>query len=75
MKIGIDNRNLETLEEMKKIIDEILDANFKDMDCTEENLKKAKEIIKKSTELNLVQAHFRVNIKIVDSDGTELTIG
>lgn len=44
MKIKIDERSLLALEEIKKNTDELLEMNLNEMEVTDENIKKAKEI-------------------------------
>lgn len=74
MKIKFENINKEQLEEVRKLIDEILSIDFKEMELTEGNLQKAKQIKDKSNKIFLLQYSIRpINIKIVSSSDVELT--
>lgn len=74
MKIKISNMNKKQLEDLKVLIDEILNTNFEDMDLNEANLKKIKNLKQKADMIANIQYRYRgLDIKIVNSDGTELT--
>lgn len=75
MKIKIDERSLLALEEIKKNTDELLQMNLNEMEVTDENIKKAREISNKL--YKLTNSVFRVggfNIFLETKDGTRLEI-
>ena len=75
MKIKINDRSLVALQEIKKNVDELLDMNLNEMDFTEENLKRAKEISERL--YNLGRSTFMVgglSLILETSDGTKLTV-
>lgn len=74
MKIKFDTSNIKELQELKILVDELLDTDLKDMEFSEENMKKAKNICEKSKFINQLQYRFRgIDAKLVSPDGTELT--
>lgn len=70
MKIKIEIENTERIKEAKNALDEIISMNLenKEMELTEENLKRAKEIKDICS-----KGWVRAEIKIVSTAGTELT--
>lgn len=74
MKIQISNRQKEQLKELESEIRELLNVFEEDVDFTEENAKKIKQILRK---IDVTGSYLfkvgRIYIKIVSSDGTELT--
>lgn len=74
MKIIFENKNLNELKNIKETIDEVLKIDFKELEVTEENIKKAKEIERKVKSISKLYWNFKsVEAKIISSDGTELT--
>lgn len=74
MKIKFKDFDKEELIKFKELIDKILNEDLEDMELTEENLIKAEKIVNlinsiRSKQMFSSSAH----IKIVSSDGTELT--
>jgi len=75
MKIKIDKRNIDNLKEIKSNIEELLDVYSDDMEFTEENVTKVNNAINKLNESGKYQfQNGYTKMKIVNSDGTELTI-
>ena len=72
MKIILDKRSINELNILKKEIEDILSINDKELELTDENLKTIKDIKHKIFELRVHRPS--VDIKIVSSDGTELTL-
>lgn len=74
MKIKISNHHISNLKDLKEDIEELLSMNFENMEVTEDNIKKVKEISRKINSIGKSEFHFgSLYIKIVSSDGTELT--
>lgn len=74
MKIVFKTKNLNKLAEIKDVIDEILNINFEELELTEENIKKAISIQEKIKDIKKLYWDFEgVDIKIISSEGTELT--
>ena len=74
MKIKIENNDKEILKNLKQLINEALNLDSEELELTEENLQNAKRIKDKLNEIITLQFRYRgINIKIVNSDGTELT--
>lgn len=75
MKIKYVNFNKKKLKNLKKVIDILLDLSESEVDFTEDNIKRAIEI---KTLVNNIKQEARFDsdtyIKIVSSDGTELTV-
>lgn len=70
MKIKVEIENIKKLEEAREALDKIISMNLtnKEIELTEENLKKAKEIKDVCS-----KGWVRAEIKIVSTAGTELT--
>ena len=74
MKIVFENFDKGNLIKCKKIIENILNSDTEEMEFTEENLKKAKGIIDDYYDLKTqLLIWTSAQIKVVSSDGTELT--
>ena len=73
MKIKFDTDNLKKLQKIKNVIEEILESDFSELELTEENIKKAREMKSKFIELKKLYWDFTgLDIKIISSAGTEL---
>ena len=71
IKVEIDKKEL---KEIKKAIDSLIKIELNEMDLTEENLKKAKEIQQRSRDIvSKCWKYKDIEIKIVSSKGKELT--
>lgn len=74
MKIKFKDFDKEELIKFKELIDKILNEDLEDMELTEENLIKAEKIVKLINSIRSKQVFSSsAHIKIVSSDGTELT--
>lgn len=74
MKIAFELKNLNKLSKMKEAIDEILNINFEELELTEENIKKAISIKEKIKGIKKLYWDFEgIDVKIISSEGTELT--
>lgn len=75
MKIKIDDTNIENLKKIKDNIEKLLQVYSKDMEFTEENVKRVKEAVDKVNASGKYQFQYgNTRAKIVNSDGTEFTI-
>lgn len=75
MKIVFQNINKENLEKRKKMIEELLQEDFSNMELNQENLLKAKELAEKYKEaVSDDWSNRPVQIVIANSDGTELAM-
>lgn len=75
MKIVFQNINKENLEKRKKMIKELLQEDFSNMELNQENLLKAKELAEKYKEaVSDDWSNRPVQIVIANSDGTELAM-
>lgn len=72
MKIKIEVSDKDTLKKIRDSINEILNFSDEELDTSEENIKFVKELKDKIYYINFKRA--RVDIKIVSSAGTELTV-
>lgn len=75
MKIKIDEKSLLALEEIKKNTDELLQMNLNEMEVTDENIKKAKEISDRL--YKLTQSTFCIgglNIVLETDDGVKFIL-
>lgn len=74
MKIKFKDFDKEELIKFKELIDKILNEDLEDMELTEENLIKAEKIVNLINSIRSKQVFSSsAHIKIVSSDGTELT--
>ena len=74
MKIKIESNDKTTLNDLKQLIDEALKINSEEWELSEENLQKAKRIKDKINQIIMLQFRYKgIDIKIVNSDGAELT--
>lgn len=75
MKIKFENIDVENLKKIRELINDIIETDKNEMELTEENLKKAHDIVDKMITLrNILLMRLKSGtIKIVSSDGTELT--
>lgn len=74
MKIEVDNIHIKKLKELKENIEKLLSIDFEEMEVTEDNIKKVKEILSEINATGKSEFYYgRLYIKIVSSDGTELT--
>lgn len=74
MKIKFADFDKEELIKFKELIDKILNEDLEDMELTEENLIKAERIVNLINSIRSKQVFSSsAHIKIVSSDGTELT--
>ena len=74
MKLIIDKRNLEQLQKLKESIENLLEISSEDIEFTEENFKKIKEMVDNINILGASGFKFgKLYIKIVSSDGTKFT--
>lgn len=75
LKIKINTEGVKSLEEIKENIDKLLSMNLEDIEVTEENQKKVKDISETLYKLNhLALGVGNVRLKIEASDGTSFTI-
>lgn len=73
MEIKFQNINKEHLKNRKKMIEELLEEDFSNMELNQENLEKAKELAKKYKDAVSDDWSTRpVEIIIANSEGTEL---
>ena len=74
MEIKFKDFDKEELIKFKELIDKILNEDLEDMELTEENLIKAEKIVNLINSIRSKQVlSSSAHIKIVSSDGTELT--
>lgn len=74
MKIKIESNDKTTLNDLKQLIDEALKIDSEEWELSEENLQKAKRIKDKINQIIMLQFRYKgIDIKIVNSDGAELT--